>query len=50
MFAQMLKQNDAIENGKLLTQEGLRRGVRKVTTDLSNQMIRATGGAVVEAE
>ena len=46
VFNQMLLTNDAIENGKLLTKEGMKRGVQKVTTDLSNQILRATGGAV----
>jgi hypothetical protein len=46
IFSQMLRQNDAIENGKLLTTEGLRRGVKKVTTDIQSQVTRATGGAV----
>ena len=46
VFNQLLLTNDAIENGKTLTQEGMRRGVNKVTTDLSSQVLRATGGAV----
>lgn len=48
MFSQMLTNNDAIENGKLLTREGMKRGVGKVTTDLSAQINRATGGSVQE--
>jgi hypothetical protein len=50
LFTQLLTQNDAIENGKLLTREGLKRGVRKVTTDMQAQTIGATGGAVVRAQ
>lgn len=46
VFSQILRTNDAIENGKILTREGLRRGVKKVTTDIQSQVSRATGGAV----
>ena len=46
VFNQLLLTNDAIENGKTLTLEGMKRGVKKVTTDLSSQILRATGGAV----
>lgn len=49
LFAQLLKQNDAIENGKLLTREGMKRGVQKVTTDMQSQILGATGGSVVRA-
>ena len=48
LFNQLLQTNDAIENGKLLTREGMKRGIGKVTTDLSSQILRATGGAVQE--
>ena len=45
----MLQTNDAIENGKMLTREGLQRGIGKVTTDMQAQILRATGGSVVGA-
>ena len=50
LFGTLLQTNDAIENGKLLTREGLKRGVGKVTTDMQSIMMRATGGSVVRAE
>ena len=46
VFKQLLLTDDAIENSKTLTLEGMKRGVKKVTTDLSSQILRATGGAV----
>jgi len=50
LFGTLLQTNDAIENGKLLTREGLKRGVGKVTTDMQSMIMRATGGSVVRAE
>ena len=45
VFNQLLLTNDAIEHGKTLPLDGMKRGVKKVTTDLSSQILRATGGA-----
>lgn len=46
MFLQMLNNNDAATNGRLLAEQGLKRDVGKVVSDTRNSMKEAFGGAV----
>ena len=47
LFQQVLNTNDAVENGAMLTKEGLSRGIQKVSNDIQSKILRATGGSVV---
>lgn len=38
LFSTVVRNNDAVENGKILTQEGMNRGIDKVNLDVANAM------------
>jgi hypothetical protein len=45
LWMTVLKNNDMTESARLLRREGLAQGVEKVTSDLSNDGLRLTGGS-----